>query len=82
MEEAGVSHGAKQREAAPQSAKAFCALPLMLYFMLFQLVALLVLFGARRRAMLAPEAEAELHIPTHPYQPLEDPSASCWVNFL
>jgi hypothetical protein len=23
--EAGVSHGAKQREAAPQSAKAFCA---------------------------------------------------------
>ena len=24
MEEAGVSHGAKQREAAPQSAKAFC----------------------------------------------------------
>ena len=27
MEEAGVSHGAKQREAAPQSAKAFCALP-------------------------------------------------------
>ena len=30
--------------------------------------------------MLAPEAE--LHIPTHPYQPFEDPSASCWVNFL
>ena len=25
MEEAGVSHGAKRREAAPQSAKAFCA---------------------------------------------------------
>ena len=24
MEEAGVSHGAKRREAAPQSAKAFC----------------------------------------------------------
>jgi hypothetical protein len=26
MDEAGVSHGAKQREAAPQSAKAFCGL--------------------------------------------------------
>ena len=25
MDEAGVSHGAKQREAVPQSAKAFCA---------------------------------------------------------
>jgi hypothetical protein len=24
MDEAGVSHGTKQREAAPQSAKAFC----------------------------------------------------------
>ena len=35
MDEAGVSHGAKQREAAPQSAKAFCGLWAQLTLRLF-----------------------------------------------